>query len=77
MLPLRSACATLVAAALVFAPALAAEDESTGILAAGAAAPNVVAQSVIGGKTEPFELKHALAAKAVVLYFFPAAFTSG
>ena len=43
----------------------------------GATAPNFSAQAALGGKTFPFELSKALARGPVVLYFFPAAFTSG
>ena len=43
----------------------------------GSDAPSVpVLQSVIGGAYEPFDLKAASHGKAVVLYFFPEAFTS-
>lgn len=45
---------------------------------AGSDAPTIpVLQSVIGGAYEPFDLKAASSGKAVVLYFFPEAFTSG
>jgi hypothetical protein len=46
-------------------------------LDAGDAAPEFTAQSVLGGKTVTFNLKDALAKHAVVLYFFPKAFTAG
>jgi len=43
----------------------------------GAVAPKVVLQSVIGGKTEQYDLQAAVSKRPVVLYFFPQAFTSG
>jgi hypothetical protein len=46
-------------------------------LDAGDTAPDFTAQSVLGGKTVTFSLKDALAKHAVVLYFFPKAFTAG
>ena len=46
-------------------------------LNAGEAAPNFSAPSVLGGKTVEFSLKKALSEHAVVLYFFPKAFTAG
>ena len=46
-------------------------------LDAGDAAPDFSAPSVLGGKTVEFSLKEALAKHAVVLYFFPKAFTAG
>lgn len=46
-------------------------------LDAGDAAPEFTAPSVLGGKTVTFNLKDALAKGAVVLYFFPKAFTAG
>jgi peroxiredoxin len=46
-------------------------------LKAGAAAPDFTAQASQGGKTFPFRLSDALKKGPVVLYFFPAAFTSG
>ena len=48
-----------------------------GMLRPGAAAPEVAGQSVVRGKIAPFSLKDQLKHGAVVLYFFPAAFTSG
>lgn len=48
---------------------------ATGAPAVGEAAPPVAAPSVFGGKVEPFDLSKALASGAVVLYFFPQAFT--
>ncbi len=46
-------------------------------LDAGQPAPEFTAPSVLGGKTVDFSLKDALAKHAVVLYFFPKAFTAG
>jgi peroxiredoxin len=56
---------------------LAAADESAGILPEGSVAPNIVGQSVLDGKTVPFNLKSELSKKIVVLYFFPLAFSAG
>ena len=46
-------------------------------LSAGEPAPDFSAPSVLGGKTVDFSLKEALARGAVVLDFFPKAFTAG
>ena len=46
-------------------------------LSVGATAPEFTAQSALGGKVVDFNLKTALGKHAVVLYFFPKAFTSG
>jgi peroxiredoxin Q/BCP len=46
-------------------------------LKVGAAAPDFSAQASQAGKTFPFRLSEALKKGPVVLYFFPAAFTSG
>ncbi len=46
-------------------------------LPVGASAPPVVTQAVIAGKPFEFRLQEALKKGPVVLYFFPAAFTSG
>lgn len=46
-------------------------------LSVGDAAPNFKAQSALDGKVVDFDLKNALAKHAVVLYFFPQAFSSG
>ena len=59
-----------LAMALVGLPAWAALD-------VGRAAPDFSAQAAQGGKTFPFTLSEALRKGPVVLYFFPAAFTSG
>ncbi len=39
--------------------------------------PNIRADSTVDGKIVPFSLKDALSQHAVVLYFFPKAFTKG
>ena len=59
-----------VAACAVAAPALAA-------LPVGAAAPTFTARAALGGKEYVFDLAKELKKGPVVLYFFPAAFTSG
>ena len=43
----------------------------------GAVAPAIATQASLGGKVFPFVLASALAKGPVVLYFYPAAFTSG
>ncbi|RDE06980.1 peroxiredoxin [Sphingomonas aracearum] len=60
----------LAAAALLAAPASAA-------LKPGAKAPAFATQAATGGKVSTFDLSAALKKGPVVLYFFPAAFTSG
>jgi thioredoxin-dependent peroxiredoxin len=57
-------------AALVATPAFAA-------LSVGATAPNFTAPASMGGKSFDFTLANALKKGPVVLYFFPAAFTTG
>jgi peroxiredoxin len=47
------------------------------MMSAGTAAPPVTGSSTFAGKIEQFDLSKALANGAVVLYFFPKAFTSG
>ncbi len=46
-------------------------------LSVGDTAPDFTADSALGGKVSSFHLKDALAKHAVVLYFFPKAFTTG
>jgi peroxiredoxin Q/BCP len=46
-------------------------------LGVGDAAPDFTADSALAGKVVKFSLKDALAKHAVVLYFFPKAFTAG
>src|ERR1700679_642329 len=60
----------LVLAAALASPALAA-------LAPGAHAPDFSTQATMAGKAFPYSLNDALKHGPVVLYFFPAAFTSG
>jgi peroxiredoxin len=65
-----SALAAGVAGALLAVPASAE-------LKAGSTAPLFTARASLGGKDFAFNLKAALAKGPVVLYFYPAAFTSG
>jgi peroxiredoxin len=60
----------LAALAFCAAPAFAA-------LPVGADAPSFTTQASLAGKAMPFDLKAALKKGPVVLYFYPAAFTSG
>ena len=60
----------LLAALAVSAPAFAA-------LKVGDKAPKFTTEAALGGKAFTFELSKALKKGPVVLYFFPAAFTSG
>jgi len=60
----------IAALALCTTPALAA-------LPVGADAPTFTTQASLGGKEMPFDLTKALKKGPVVLYFYPAAFTSG
>lgn len=77
------ALAALAAAVLSGAPAASASDASPapsptpGMLAVGATAPAVNGASTFDGKIEQFDLSKALSNGAVVLYFFPKAFTEG
>jgi peroxiredoxin len=64
------AAAVAASIALAAAPAFAA-------LSVGAQAPDFSAQASQAGKQFPFRLSDALKKGPVVLYFFPAAFTSG
>ena len=48
----------------------------TGVVV-GETALDIRGQSVVAGKIVPFSLRHALGERAVVLYFFPKAFTKG
>jgi peroxiredoxin Q/BCP len=71
--------AALVAAiglGVAFQTAARADDADT-MIAVGAKAPAVVGSSTNAGKIEDFDLSKAIAGGAVVLYFFPKAFTSG
>lgn len=62
----------LSALALAFLPAAA-----LAALPVGAVAPKFVTPGALAGKTFSFDLQKALKKGPVVLYFFPAAFTSG
>ena len=62
--------ALAVVGALAATPAFAA-------LAVGAKAPEFQTAATLGGKAYPFDLDAALKKGPVVLYFFPAAFTTG
>jgi peroxiredoxin Q/BCP len=66
---LRTLCG-IAALALCAAPAFAA-------LPVGAPAPTFTTQASLAGKEMPFDLAQALKKGPVVLYFYPAAFTSG
>jgi peroxiredoxin len=57
--------------------ALAACSPSGAALPTGAAAPDFTTQASLAGKAFPFHLADALKKGPVVLYFYPAAFTSG
>jgi peroxiredoxin len=63
--------------ALLAALAAAATRPAWGALAVGAAAPDFTTTGSLGGKTLQFTLSQALKGGPVVLYFYPAAFTSG
>lgn len=67
---MRAAIALSMLAAVVATPAFAA-------LPVGAAAPDFTTTASVGGKDFRFTLTKALKKGPVVLYFFPAAFTSG
>ena len=47
------------------------------MVAVGSKAPAVVGKSVYDGKIDDFDVSKALTTSAVVLYFFPKAFTEG
>ena len=66
----RLALCALLLGSLAAGPALAA-------LADGTQAPDFTAQASMGGKEFSFSLADALKKGPVVLYFYPAAFTSG
>jgi peroxiredoxin len=71
---MRPSALTLAAALAVLAlPARPAQAE----LKVGAAAPDFTAQATLGGKRFTFHLAEALKKGPVVVYFYPAAFTSG
>lgn len=64
----------LVAACVVSAAGTAC---ASNLIRAGATAPDFTAPSVLAGKNESFHLADALKRGAVVLYFFPQAFSTG
>ena len=64
----------IAAASLV---ALTGANANASSIPAGSSAPTVVLQSVVDGKTEPYDLHAATATRPVVLYFFPVAFSAG
>jgi peroxiredoxin Q/BCP len=66
----RNFFATAALLAALTVPALAA-------LPVGATAPAFTAQASLGGKVYTFDLAQALKSGPVVLYFYPAAFTTG
>jgi peroxiredoxin Q/BCP len=66
----RRVLAAASLAALTSAPALAS-------LAVGATAPQFTAPASLGGKVFTFDLNRSLKRGPVVLYFYPAAFTTG
>ncbi len=70
MIASRVSVLALILGALVATPACAE-------LHKGDAAPAFTTQASLGGKVFSFDLKKALAKGPVVLYFYPAAFTSG
>jgi peroxiredoxin len=74
---MRSFRSSLAAVALVCGGALAFSQPAFAELKPGAVAPMFTAQATIGGKIFDFDMKAALAKGPVVLYFYPAAFTSG
>jgi|HubBroStandDraft_6_1064221.scaffolds.fasta_scaffold1041860_2 peroxiredoxin Q/BCP len=78
-------CVAAISASLVLfsAPAAAAGAEAAvpsptpTMAAVGSVAPAVTGASTFAGKTEQFDLSKAVTHGAVVLYFFPKAFTAG
>lgn len=67
---MKRLAAAALALSLVAAPAFAA-------LKVGGQAPDFTTTAFLAGKASPFKLSTALKGGPVVLYFFPAAFTSG
>jgi peroxiredoxin len=68
---------TRAASALFAAAAVALAAPAGAALPVGATAPDFSTQGAMGGKTFQFSLAQALTKGPVVMYFFPAAFTSG
>ena len=73
----RSPLFTAFTAAAAFAAIGLAAPPARASLKEGASAPDFQAQAALAGKTFTFKLSDALKKGPVVLYFFPAAFTSG
>ena len=69
---IHAACAAIVSAGLSLYTLTA-----CATLAPGAEAPNFDAQASLGGKTYTYSLAQQLKKGPVVLYFYPAAFTTG
>ncbi len=67
----------LIVPALAAAAVLAAAPAALAALKPGDAAPDFTAKAALAGKSFEFKLSDALKKGPVVLYFFPAAFTSG
>jgi peroxiredoxin Q/BCP len=76
MSPMRSRVLSVTALAAVVA-ALSAPVPARAALKPGAVAPTFATEASLGGKDFRFDLTEALAKGPVVLYFYPAAFTSG
>ncbi len=74
---MRFSRSSLAAIALVCVAALTCSLPAGATLKPGAVAPVFNAQATLGGKIFDFDMKAALAKGPVVLYFYPAAFTSG
>ena len=68
---------TRAASVLFAAAAVALAAPASAALPVGAIAPDFSTQGAMGGKTFQFSLAQALKKGPVVMYFFPAAFTSG
>jgi thioredoxin-dependent peroxiredoxin len=68
---------TIMAAALAFAGTLGMASPASAALDIGDKAPDFTAQAALAGKQYSFSLSQTLAKGPVVLYFFPAAFSSG
>lgn len=74
----RNAVAIVVALGMFASVQAAAHaDDASKMIAVGTKAPAVVGQSTYAGKIEDFDLSKAVESGAVVLYFFPKAFTGG
>ena len=73
----KSIGVTRAAAGVAAAVLLGASAPAFAALPVGAQAPEFKAQAALAGDTSTFSLKEALKNGPVVLYFFPAAFTSG